>query len=64
MVENKAGNIQADVLLVADNVTFEKLAKENLLYSYISPETANIPAQFVDPRNVYRYQDHIYYCSS
>ncbi|AZO95778.1 ABC transporter substrate-binding protein [Halocella sp. SP3-1] len=53
MIENKAGKIQADVLLVADNVTFERLAKEGILYSYKSPESSAIPAQFVDPEGMY-----------
>ncbi|MFW6306654.1 MAG: ABC transporter substrate-binding protein [Bacillota bacterium] len=53
MVEHKAGSIQADVLLVADNVTFERLAKEGLLYSYKSSETVSIPTQFVDPEGMY-----------
>lgn len=53
MAEKKAGSIQADVILVADNVTFEMLAKRDLLYSYKSPETAAIPEQFIDPEGMY-----------
>ena len=48
MAEKKIGTIQADVLLVADDVTFESLKKQNLLLSYNSPEFKDIPEQFID----------------
>lgn len=52
--EKMAGKIQADVLLVADAVTFESLKEEDMLKAYESKEAAEIPAELVDP-------DHTYY---
>ncbi|SFM25772.1 ABC transporter substrate-binding protein [Salibacterium qingdaonense] len=52
--EKEAGNVQADVMLVADSVTFESLKEQNMLMSYESPEAEGIPENFVDP-------DHQYY---
>lgn len=54
MAEKEAGSVQADVLLVADAVTFEGLKEEEMLMSYESPEAGAIPEEFVDP-------DHMYY---
>ncbi|NEW08950.1 ABC transporter substrate-binding protein [Paenibacillus sp. SYP-B3998] len=51
--ENQAGKVQADVLLLADAVTFEGLKKQNLLNSYKSPELSKIPKDFVDPDGMY-----------
>ncbi|WP_100401917.1 ABC transporter substrate-binding protein [Bacillus sp. FJAT-42315] len=51
--ENLAGDIQADVLLVADSVTFESLKEEELLMSYQSPEAKQLPEAFVDPDGTY-----------
>jgi iron(III) transport system substrate-binding protein len=51
--ENQAGKIQADVLLVADAVTFESLKKQDLLLSYKSPELNKIPKSLVDPDGMY-----------
>lgn len=51
--EKQAGNIQADVLLVADAVTFEGLKAEDMLLSYKSTETEKIPAAFVDKDGTY-----------
>ncbi|MDF2646816.1 MAG: transporter substrate-binding protein [Paenibacillus sp.] len=51
--ENQAGKIQADVLLVADAVTFEGLKKQNLLLSYKSPELNKIPKSLVDQDGMY-----------
>lgn len=51
--ENQAGKIQADVLLVADAVTFEGLKKKNLLLSYKSPELNKIPKSLVDQDGMY-----------
>ena len=39
LAENEAGSLLADVLLVADNVTFETLKEQNLLMAYESPGT-------------------------
>lgn len=51
--ENQAGKVQADVLLLADSVTFEGLKKQNLLSSYKSPELSKIPKDLVDPDGMY-----------
>ncbi|WP_339371631.1 ABC transporter substrate-binding protein [Paenibacillus elgii] len=51
--ENQAGKVQADVLLLADAVTFEGLKKQNLLASYKSPELAKVPKDLVDPDGAY-----------
>lgn len=51
--ENQAGDIQADVLLVADSVTFENFKEEDLLLAYESPEAENIDEAFVDPDGTY-----------
>lgn len=51
--EQEGGNIQADVLLVADAVTFESLKNENLLLSYRSKEADQIPEKFVDGDGMY-----------
>ncbi|ANU25499.1 extracellular solute-binding protein [Planococcus versutus] len=51
--ENQGGDIQADVLLVADSVTFENFKAEELLLSYESPEAESIDDAFVDPDGTY-----------
>lgn len=51
--EDQAGDIQADVLLVADSVTFENFKKEELLLSYKSPEADAIDQAYVDPDGTY-----------
>jgi iron(III) transport system substrate-binding protein len=53
MAEKEAGQVQADVLLVADNVTFESLKSKDLLEAYDSPEAKNIPSQYVDKDHMY-----------
>lgn len=53
LAEDQAGSVLADVLLVADSVTFESLKEKDLLASYASPELAGIPADFVDKDNYY-----------
>lgn len=53
LAEKEAGAVQADVLLVADSVTFENLKEQDLLASYESKELAGIPEQFVDPDFTY-----------
>lgn len=52
--EQQAGAIQADVLLVADAVTFESLAADDLLLSYESSELEGIPEEFIG-------DDYLYY---
>lgn len=51
--EKQAGDVQADVLLVADVVTFENLKEEDLLLSYKSKELNEIPSNLVDPDGMY-----------
>ncbi|RKL67811.1 Fe(3+) ABC transporter substrate-binding protein [Salipaludibacillus neizhouensis] len=53
LAEEEAGAVQADVLLVADAVTFEGLKEKGLLLSYESPELNAIPDEFVDVDNMY-----------
>jgi iron(III) transport system substrate-binding protein len=53
LAENKAGEVQADVLLVADAVTYENLKSEDLLLSYKSEEANKIPESFVDKDGMY-----------
>ncbi|WP_281889792.1 ABC transporter substrate-binding protein [Paenibacillus sp. YYML68] len=52
--EKQAGKVQADVLLVADAVTFEGLKKQDMLLGYKSPELAKIPAALVDSDGMYQ----------
>jgi iron(III) transport system substrate-binding protein len=47
--EIAAGQPQADLLLIADNVTMEGLKKEGLLLAYKAPAVANYPAGLHDP---------------
>ncbi|WP_428912559.1 ABC transporter substrate-binding protein [Niallia sp. Krafla_26] len=51
--EKLAGDVQADVLLVADAVTFESLKEEDMLAAYESKEAEGIPDEFVDPDGMY-----------
>ncbi|AQU79390.1 ABC transporter substrate-binding protein [Planococcus faecalis] len=51
--ENQGGNIQADVLLVADSVTFESFKADDLLLNYKSPETESLDQSLVDPDGTY-----------
>lgn len=53
LAEKQVGALQADVLLVADSVTFESLKEQDLMMSYESPELAGIPAEFIDPDHTY-----------
>ncbi|UOQ48771.1 ABC transporter substrate-binding protein [Gracilibacillus caseinilyticus] len=51
--EKQAGEVQADVLLVADAVTFESLKKQDMLLEYKSSEAEQIPDSFVDSDGMY-----------
>ncbi|WP_372660847.1 ABC transporter substrate-binding protein [Cohnella sp.] len=51
--EQQAGGVQADVLLLADSVTFEGLKKQDLLLSYKSPERDRIATELADPDGMY-----------
>lgn len=53
LAENEAGALLADVLLVADNVTFETLKEQNLLMAYESPELEGIPEAYIDKDFMY-----------
>lgn len=53
LAENTAGDVQADVLLLADHITFENLKSLSLLEGYESKELANIPDEFVDADHTY-----------
>lgn len=53
LAENQAGEVQADVLLVADAVTYENLKSEDLLLPYKSEEASEIPEAFVDKDEMY-----------
>lgn len=51
--EKLAGDVQADVLLVADSVTFESLKEEEMLLAYDSKEAGKIPIEFIDADGTY-----------
>ncbi|ASA21574.1 ABC transporter substrate-binding protein [Paenibacillus donghaensis] len=51
--EQQAGKTQADVLLLADAVTFESLKQQDLLQAYQSPEAEKFPAELKDSEGMY-----------
>ncbi|WP_409176791.1 ABC transporter substrate-binding protein [Brevibacillus fortis] len=51
--EAQAGQVKADVLLVADAPTFASLKKQDLLMPYASPEAKEIPAEWKDAEGAY-----------
>lgn len=51
--EKESGKVSADVLLLADAVTFESLKAEDMLLEYKSKEAENIAPDFVDPDGMY-----------
>ena len=53
LAEQQAGSVLADVLLVADDVTFETLKEQDLLMAYESPELAGIPDTYIDKDHMY-----------
>lgn len=53
LAEQEAGDVQADVLLLADEVNFLLLQQDGLLSPYASPELDAIPPQFVGTGNMY-----------
>ncbi|SNX54235.1 ABC transporter substrate-binding protein [Thermoanaerobacterium sp. RBIITD] len=53
LAEKKSGKVMADVVLLADAVTFETLKENDLLQSYDSPEATKIPKQFIDKDKMY-----------
>lgn len=53
MAEIEAGNPAADVLLIADTVTMERMKQANHLLAYKSPESANYDAALYDADGAY-----------
>ncbi|MDR0647828.1 MAG: ABC transporter substrate-binding protein [Synergistaceae bacterium] len=53
MAEKMTGEVKADVLLLADSVTFDALKTQGLLEPYRSPELSAIPAKFADKDGMY-----------
>lgn len=53
LAEKKADSVQADVLLVADSVTFESLKQQDILKAYKSPELKGIDEKYIDSDNMY-----------
>lgn len=53
LAEKQAGSVLADVLLVADSVTFETLKEQDLLMAYESPELEGIPEEYIDKDHMY-----------
>ncbi|SNZ14103.1 iron(III) transport system substrate-binding protein [Terribacillus aidingensis] len=51
--EKMAGDVQADVLLVADSVTFEDLKEQDMLQAYESGELDAVPDDFEDKDHYY-----------
>ncbi len=51
--EKEAGRILADLVWVADYTYLEDLKKQDLLYKYLPPEAASVPAALVDPDGYY-----------
>ncbi|PAE16543.1 Fe(3+) ABC transporter substrate-binding protein [Virgibacillus sp. 7505] len=51
--EKMAGDVQADVLLVADSVTFEDLKEQDMLQAYESGELDSVPDEFEDADHYY-----------
>lgn len=51
--EKQINDVQADVLLVADAVTFEDLKKLDMLQSYKSAELTGIDPQYIDKDNTF-----------
>lgn len=51
--EKQAGSVEADVLLVADTVTFEGLKEEGFLHPYQSKEASALPDDMYDPEGCY-----------
>ncbi len=53
LAEKEVGDVQADVILVADTVTFQTLKEKDILMSYDSKELANIDEKFYDKDKYY-----------
>ena len=53
LAEKMTGRVQADLLLLADAVTFERLKAEGVLAVYRSPEASALPDSVQDPDGTY-----------
>lgn len=53
LAEHEAGGVEADVLLIADELNFRNLKARDLLTPYESPELDQIPDEFVDEDNTF-----------
>lgn len=53
LAERMTGEVQADVLLLADAISFERLKAEGVLEPYRSPEAEGLPDAFRDPDGAY-----------
>lgn len=53
LAEEEAGGVEADVLLIADELNFLNLKSRDLLAPYESPELDGIPDEFVDEDNTF-----------
>jgi iron(III) transport system substrate-binding protein len=51
--EKEGGRILADVVLLADNVTFERLKQDKLLLAYNAPEAKDLDRAYYDADNMY-----------
>ena len=51
--EKESGKVVADVMLLADAVTFEALKADDMLLEYKSAEAEMIPSEYVDPDGQY-----------
>jgi iron(III) transport system substrate-binding protein len=51
--EHRVRSVLADVLLVADSVSFENLKEEGMLLAYESPEVKGIPEEYLDKDRTY-----------
>jgi iron(III) transport system substrate-binding protein len=51
--ERDGGGILADLVLLADGLTFERLKEDNLLMAYASPEAAGIDPAYIDPDHMF-----------
>jgi iron(III) transport system substrate-binding protein len=47
--ENEAGGVKADVIWLADAAAYYTMKDRGLLLQYVSPESANVPAEIKDP---------------
>ncbi|WP_317856414.1 ABC transporter substrate-binding protein [Chakrabartyella piscis] len=53
LAEKQVNSVQADIVLVSDDATFETLKAEDLLMSYASPELDGIDPTYYDVDNTY-----------